>query len=121
MTGVTTTRAKHFQPIINFLTETIDRSFSKEEKIRQAIAANHVEDHGQLKEIQERRDAAYRTLERVLELVLQDIRSKTADQLRADVQTRPGIFSPDFMDRVFPEDQAGEDLRQRFVRMKELS
>lgn len=119
MTGDSNTRAKHFQPIINFLTETIDRSFSREEKLRQAVSANHVEDHGQLAEIRGRRDAAYRALEKVLEVVLHDIRSRS-DEVDAELMApRLCIQSEEFMDSVFPEDDAGHDLKQRFLRNME--
>lgn len=116
MTGASSTRAKHFQPIITFLTETIDKSFSREDKLRQAFSANHAEDHGQLADIRRRRDAAYRALERVLEVVLQDIRrqSETADLQILTPQLC--VQSAEFLDTIFPPDDAGADLRQRFMR-----
>lgn len=116
MTDDSSTRAKHFQPIINFLTETIDRSFSREEKLKQAVSANHVEDHGQLTEIRNRRDAAYRALEKVLEIVLHDIRSRSDEDDAELMAPRLRLQSAEFMDMVFPADDAGQDLKQRFLR-----
>ena len=71
MTGITTLKARHYKPLIGFLTETIDRSFEKENKLAAAVAARQVCDHGKLAALRQRREVAYRVLENVLELSLQ--------------------------------------------------
>lgn len=114
MTGITTLKARHYKPLIGFLTETIDRSFEKENKLAAAVAARQVCDHGKLAALRQRREVAYRVLENVLEYVLIDIRERQS--LASD---EPQLIEtedlPDsFLDKVFPNDDAGWDLRRRF-------
>lgn len=107
-------KAKHYRPLVGFLTDTIDQSFDREQKFTQAIEANHVCDHGQLDQIRQRRDAAYRALERVLELILRDIKSRKEGEPAAETASENPFLADKVLDAVFSGDEVIQDLRTRF-------
>lgn len=113
MPAKTPLNSNAYRPVISFLADYVDESFSREARLKLAIAETKVVDHGQLLLLRERRDAAYEALERVLELTLKDLNARR-DGIAAcgggvRAQTEDAV-----VDQVFSCPTYGAHLREQF-------
>lgn len=107
--------SKQFRPIITFLTNVIDQTFAREDRLTKAVANQQVVDHGQIEQLRMRRETAYRALERVLERVVSDLQARqNGEDVKVDI-CHKDILADSFLAWVFPDCDEGNELRHGFV------
>lgn len=114
MSGNSVMKSHEYRPIIGFLTDIIDKSFSDEDVLIRSVREGKNPKEHELSEVRARMDAAYKALERLLELILEDLdeeqwkaEGSSEDAAQSERNTR-------FLAEVFPDDDAGQKLLQLF-------
>ncbi|WP_022693189.1 hypothetical protein [Ponticaulis koreensis] len=104
-------KSREYRQIISFLTSIIDQSFlSEKDMLLSADGAPDDRQKAELAELRERRDSAYIVLEKVLEVVLQELSEKETDDGTAP--DKEAISS--LTEIVFPDDAKCLLLKREF-------
>lgn len=107
----TVLKSREYRQIITFLTRIIDQSFLSEKDMLLTAAGNpDARQTAELAELRERRDSAYIVLEKVLEVVLQELTDDdTVSENAPDIEAMSSLT-----EIVFPDDAKCLLLKREF-------
>jgi hypothetical protein len=114
MPGNSVMKSHEYRPVIGFLTDIIDKSFHDEDALIRSVRDGGPLRTEELTRVRARMDAAYKALERLLELILEDLDEEQWNAQRVTADAGDPEKTPDFPAEVFPADEAGQTLLKLF-------
>lgn len=106
-----------YRPLIGFLSETIDDCLSREAKIRTSSGIDSEIASERLRENREKMFRAMRTLENTVQLVVSEMEARSQEEFDkvSEHSREEELF---WLQRVFPEDQAGQKLLRNYRELR---
>lgn len=114
-------KSSEYRPIIGFLTGVIDQSFQNQDALSRSGGQDGRTGDRDIARVRARLDAAYRALEKLLELILQDLDGESAAGETAEASTKLTGKHSEFLAEVFPNDDAGRELLNQFYKRQKFS
>ncbi|MAI89297.1 hypothetical protein [Ponticaulis sp.] len=106
-------KSKDYRQIIGFLTKVIDQTILHEQELNERFGDDApASDAVILRGLRRKRDAAYRVLERMLELILVELGELEIEEIEPEL---PSESSDTLIHQVFPEDNESTKLKRELV------
>lgn len=106
-------KSKDYRQIIGFLTKVIDQTILHEQELNERFGDDApASDAVILRGLRRKRDAAYRVLERMLELILVELGELEIEEIEPEL---PFESSNTLIHQVFPEDNESTKLKRELV------